>query len=169
MNKIVKIAILVSIIICCIVCDQMTKKIAKEKLGNGIPVIYFNDLFRLQYAENDGAFLSLGSELPEGFSFWLLRIIPLIFLIAILVFIIYKIDTYPFMRLVTLTLIFAGGISNIIDRFINNKRVIDFMNMGIGSIFRTGILNFADLYIFFGAVLLIVSLMMEKQKTKDNG
>ena len=166
MNKIIKLLILLAIIVSCIASDQVSKKIAKEKLGNGIPIIYFNDLFRFQYAENDGAFLSLGSNFPEKVSFWVLRIIPLIFLVGIFILIIYKLKEYNMMRLIALTLIFSGGSSNIIDRFINNKLVIDFMNMGIGNL-RTGIFNFADLFILSGAILLIITYINEKKKIPE--
>ena len=48
-------------------------------------------------------------------------------------------------------LIIGGGLSNLIDRIINQGAVIDFMNIGIGSI-RTGIFNGADFAIMAGVV-----------------
>ena len=166
MNKLIKLLILLAIIVSCIASDQASKKIAKEKLGNGMPIIYFNDLFRFHYALNDGAFLSLGSDLTEKLKLWTLKIIPAIFLAGIFVLIIYKLKEFDMMRLISLTLIFSGGSSNIIDRFINNKLVIDFMNMGIGRL-RTGVFNFADLFILSGAILLIITYINEKKKIPE--
>jgi signal peptidase II len=45
----------------------------------------------------------------------------------------------------------AGGLGNIIDRLRFDRHVTDFMNLGIGSV-RTGIFNFADLYVTFAAI-----------------
>ena len=54
------------VIATCIVCDQATKLIAKRYLQPGAIFSFAGDMFRLQYAENTGAFLSLGSSLPES-------------------------------------------------------------------------------------------------------
>jgi signal peptidase II len=56
--------------------------------------------------------------------------------------------------LISLTLIFSGGISNFYDRASNNGAVIDFLNVGIGSL-RTGIFNVADMAIMLGVFLLL--------------
>jgi signal peptidase II len=54
---------------------------------------------------------------------------------------------------IALGLILAGGGSNLIDRLLHHGRVIDFMNLGIGPL-RTGIFNFADVFITVGGVVL---------------
>jgi signal peptidase II len=48
----------------------------------------------------------------------------------------------------------AGGASNLVDRIIYGM-VIDFMNVGIGSL-RTGIFNVADMAIMLGAGVLVI-------------
>jgi lipoprotein signal peptidase len=53
------------IIVTCIGSDQATKLVAKEYLRPDALISFAGDTFRLQYAENTGAFLSLGSSLPE--------------------------------------------------------------------------------------------------------
>jgi signal peptidase II len=58
-------------------------------------------------------------------------------------------------RFVALSLVAGGGISNLIDRFLYDGRVTDFLNVGIGSL-RTGIFNLADMAILAGALLLIL-------------
>jgi signal peptidase II len=47
-------------------CDQATKVVARDHLVHSGPLSYAGDMFRLHYAENRGAFLSLGSNLPDG-------------------------------------------------------------------------------------------------------
>jgi signal peptidase II len=61
----------------------------------------------------------------------------------------------------SLTLFFAGGASNLIDRIYRGS-VIDFMNVGIGGL-RTGIFNVADLAIMLGMALLIVAHFQPRQ------
>jgi signal peptidase II len=48
-------------------------------------------------------------------------------------------------------LFIAGGTSNLVDR-IARGNVVDFMNVGIGSL-RTGIFNVADVALMVGVVL----------------
>jgi len=169
MKKRYKLIILFALVLCCIACDQSSKKIAKEKLENKSSIVFYKDLFRLQYAENNGAFLSLGSRLPDKLHFLMLRLIPLTAIIGMLIFMILKINTLPKLRFLSLALIFSGGLSNLFDRFFNNKLVIDFMNCGIGNI-RTGIFNIADLYIVIGAVVLLSSYYSEeKEKGERTG
>jgi signal peptidase II len=53
-----------------------------------------------------------------------------------------------------LALLIGGGVSNLVDR-ISRGAVVDFLNLGIGSL-RTGIFNVADMAIMSGIALLIV-------------
>jgi signal peptidase II len=53
-------------------------------------------------------------------------------------------------------LVFSGGIGNIIDRIIFDRHVVDFMNLGVNNL-RTGIFNFADVYVVTGVTLLLVA------------
>jgi len=73
------------------------------------------------------------------------------------------------LQIVCISTIIGGGISNIFDRILFGGFVTDFMNFGIGGL-RTGILNFADMSITFGAILLIVVQYHKerKQKAIDN-
>lgn len=69
------------------------------------------------------------------------------------------------LTLLAFIMIFAGGVGNIIDRIVNDRHVIDFMNMGIGTL-RTGIFNFADLCLTTGVVLLLFTY---PKKEKEQG
>jgi len=55
----------------------------------------------------------------------------------------------------------SGGLGNLLDRIMNDGRVIDFMNLGIGTL-RTAIFNVADVCITTGVVLLLVELLRER-------
>ena len=56
----------------------------------------------------------------------------------------------------------SGGIGNLWDRVIPDGRVIDFMDVGIGSL-RTGIFNVADLCITTGVVLLVAQTVWSQR------
>jgi len=136
-------------------CDQVTKDLAKTHLMNQQPASYFHDTFRLEYLENTGAALSLGANLPQPYNFVLLSIIPLLVLLALFVYAIIKIKEFDLIRLLAFSLIFAGGIGNIIDRIFHDRHVTDFMNLGIQN-FRTGIFNVADICITAGVIGLFI-------------
>ncbi|WP_345949056.1 signal peptidase II [Mucilaginibacter sp. PAMB04274] len=143
-------------------CDQVTKKLAKDNLMYQGPTSYLNDLFRLEYAENTGAALSLGADLPQPFNFILLSIIPLVFMLAVLAYVIIKMKDFSLLRLTAFALVFAGGIGNLIDRIFRDRHVTDFMNLGIHHI-RTGIFNVADVCITAGVIVLFISYNKEQQ------
>lgn len=142
--------------------DRYTKVIAKEHLMDQEALSYFSDTFRLEYVENTGAFLSLGSDLPRWASFWIFSVFPLIFLLLLLGYMIKKSSELRTINLIAFVLVFAGGLGNIIDRIMFDRHVTDFMNMGIGSL-RTGIFNFADVYVMVGMGILLVFFRETKQ------
>ena len=66
MNPLSRTTLILSITLGIIVSDQATKLIAKRYLWPNGFYSYAGDIFRLQYAENSGAFLGLGATLPDG-------------------------------------------------------------------------------------------------------
>lgn len=141
--------------------DRASKELAKEHLKDKASISYFHDTFRLLYVENTGAALSLGDGLPKNTSFWLLSILPLALLVAMSVYVIKQSDRMGFAKLVSFSLIISGGLGNIIDRILFDRHVTDFMNIGINNL-RTGIFNFADIFITGGAIALLLSYKTEK-------
>lgn len=137
-------------------CDQVTKELAKIHLTDQQPTSYFHDTFRLEYAENTGAALSLGASLPQPYNFLLLSLIPLLFLLALFVYTLIHIKEFNFIRLLAFALVFAGGTGNIIDRIFHDRHVTDFMNLGIQNL-RTGIFNVADICITAGVIGIFIS------------
>lgn len=148
-----KLSLLVLILLSCIGCDQSTKYTAKYFLEDRGVYSFIGDTFRLGYSENTGAFLGLGSSLPENIRTLLFSVLVSLFLLA---FFIYTIRSRKISRtgVIASGLIIGGGFSNLIDRLVNDGAVIDFLNLGIGSL-RTGIFNVADMAIMLGAVLML--------------
>lgn len=137
-----------------IALDQVTKVLATDAFKGKPTLSYLGDTFRFQYATNEGAFLSLGGNLPEGARFWLLTVGVGALLLAITVHALRNpIDTA---NLSGYALIVSGGFSNWIDRARFGGVVVDFMNMGLGSL-RTGVFNVADLAILAGIGVLLIA------------
>ena len=134
-------------------CDRVTKQIAADTLASAPTRSYVADTFRLDYAENTGAFLGIGSNWPPVVRTALFSIGNGVLLLVLTVLTM----RLHWQRAASLGLAFfvAGGLSNLIDRLAYGK-VIDFMNVGIGPV-RTGIFNVADVAITIGALLVIWS------------
>ncbi len=163
--KFKKLAIIAFVLLGSVGCDQVTKVAAREHLSGRGTISYLGDTFRLTYAENHGAFLSLGASLPgyartliftgvvgiflAGFAWWLFRTKAISTTMA-----------------VASALVIGGGIGNLIDRIAFNGGVTDFMNMGIGGL-RTGIFNVADVWIMVGVFL--IALSPEIRGSKEPG
>jgi signal peptidase II len=135
--------------------DKATKVLAKEHLMNKAPVSYLHNTFRLEYAENTGAAMNLGDNLSKPMSFWLLSIAPLIILSLLFIYTIKKSKELNLSKMMAFALIFSGGMGNVIDRLLYDRHVTDFMNIGINNI-RTGIFNFADVWVTTGAISLVL-------------
>jgi signal peptidase II len=147
----VKLALLLVVVIATVGCDQVSKRVASTHLMGGPPRSYLGGSVRLEYAENTGGFLSLGEGLPSWARTALFSIGNGALLIACAV----SVFSHRWRRLALLglCLIFAGGVSNLVDRFAHG-RVVDFLNVGIGPV-RTGIFNIADVAILLGAALVV--------------
>lgn len=154
MNTIKRTAIIIFVLFSCIGCDQVTKSIARHSLTGIEPIRILNDTFRLQYAENPGAFLSFGADIPENIRYLIFTLLLGAFLVGSLIYLM-KSKKINRPNTIALSLVLGGGFGNLIDRIFNEGRVIDFLNLGIGSI-RTGIFNIADIAIIFGVVWLLV-------------
>lgn len=143
------VAILSIVII--VVLDQITKLMAFTNLRGRPGFSYLGDMLRLEYAENSGAFLSLGATLDPGMR-------TLLFIIGVVVIIgacAYWLITSPqtWLSLLALSFVIAGGIGNLIDR-ISRGSVIDFIYMGVGPL-HTGVFNVADMAISGGLILML--------------
>jgi len=153
-----KLTIIILISLLSIVFDQATKSIAAEHLPQysyaDDSQSYLYDTVRIGYTENSGVFLGLGSNLSDEIRFGLFVVLVSLLLVGLLWYLISNKELTP-LSLVGLSLVFSGGLSNLFDRITNNGAVIDFINMGIGSL-RTGIFNIADVAIMLGLLLFVL-------------
>jgi len=137
-------------------CDQATKAAAAEHLAGEPNIALFGGVVRVAYAENPGAFLGLGDQLPAGAR--------VVLLVGVNILILGALGWWAFRRQHGLliraaaTLVIAGGLGNLIDRTLREGgRVVDFLVVGIGPL-RTGVFNVADVAVMLGVGLLFVGL-----------
>jgi signal peptidase II len=132
-------------------CDRVTKHYALTTLAGQPEQSYLGDTIRLDYQENTGGFLSAGATWRPQTRTLVFQIANGVFLLGTLILA----TRYQWSRWAAagLTLFVAGGLSNLVDR-VAMGTVIDFLNVGIGSL-RTGIFNVADVAIMVGVGLLI--------------
>lgn len=152
MKRIRKIFLILAVLLATVGSDQITKAVAQNQLASRPPISLFGGIFRLQYVENPGAFLSLGAALSETTRFWLFSVIVGGFLVGLFLYLLLNRHLTP-IDVATLSLILGGGLGNLIDRLFRDDRVIDFMVIGVGRL-RTGVFNIADLAITVGVGLL---------------
>jgi signal peptidase II len=145
-----------ALVVTCVGCDQVTKALAEEHLAGRPPVLMLGGALRLLYAENTGAFLSLGSGLPEAARLWIFVVITGAVLGLLLVYGLTHRDSLRPFEVVALALVVGGGIGNLIDR-IALGLVRDFLFLGVG-VLRTGVFNVADMAITGGALLMLGGL-----------
>jgi signal peptidase II len=134
-------------------CDRVTKHFAVERLAGVDAQSYLADAVRLEYAENAGAFLSLGAGWPPAVRTAVFGVGNGVLLLVMAVAAIRM--QWPRAALVGLTLFIAGGASNLVDRLAHGY-VVDFVSVGVGPV-RTGIFNVADVAVLLGAALVAVA------------
>ncbi len=153
MRRVKRFLFIVVVLAACVVCDQATKFIAESVLPADGALSYLGDTVRLQRVYNRGAFLSVGTALPDQWRFLIFTIGSGAFLLALLLYALFgKISSWT--ALTGIALIVAGGIGNLLDRIADGGVVVDFINVGIGPV-RTGIFNVADMAITAGVLIFL--------------
>lgn len=137
----------------CVGCDQVTKQLAQTRLKGHEAITFWGDMVRLQYAENPGAFLGLGGQMP-AMARWLVLVVMNGLIATGIACMLMFARQVSLLRVSACALLLAGAMGNLIDRVRFDGLVIDFMNLGVGPL-RTGIFNVADVAITCGALLLM--------------
>ena len=156
-----RLMLIVIVLISCVGCDQVTKSIAVSTLPDMTIFSYFGDTLRFQLTYNRGAFLGMGSSFPAAFQY-------IIFTVGISLLLLgsfgYALFSKPgrFPVILGVSLFFAGGFGNLIDRVLRNGSVVDFINIGVGPL-RTGIFNVADIAIMGGFLILFLGAIQKQR------
>jgi signal peptidase II len=161
-RRILKLGFLLSVLLPCVGCDQATKSVARKLLTTSDSISFLNGFIIFEYVENPGAFLGMGARLPGTLRF-LIFVVFTGTMIAVMLLLVIKERAVDRTRLTGLALLAGGGIGNLIDRLINEGRVVDFVSLGLGPV-RTGIFNVADVAVMAGATLLLYGLIRHQEK-----
>jgi len=149
-------AVTALLLVCAAVgCDQATKQAARTWFSGKPAVTLVERFLVLRYAENEGAFLSLGAGFPRPVRTVIFIAFPLVVLLCMIAYLLRR-RGVGWGNLVGFSLIVGGGAGNLIDRLFRDGRVTDFLMIGIGGL-HTGIFNFADLTVLAGCIVLLFS------------
>lgn len=138
--------LLVSVAI--VILDQVTKAMTRNSLElyQSVPVI--KNFFHLTYVTNDG--IAFGINVPGGaYLFTLLALL----LTGVLIWYLWLSRNKAFLLRLSLAVILAGAIGNLLDRVLYGK-VVDFLDFMIGS-YHWYIFNIADSAVTVGMGLFL--------------
>ena len=146
-----------------VVADIITKYLAVTELGHQhTSREVFGDWFRLTLVYNRGA--AFGLHLGE-YSRWIFLVLTIVVLF-ILARLYRSTGAHDRLRTVALGLVCGGAVGNLIDRVRSSLGVVDFLDVGIGSM-RWPTFNVADIAVSTGAFLLAWALWGEEEKQPD--
>lgn len=145
-NKIV--ILIINLTIFLILIDQISKVIIQYKYKEPIG----NDIIGITLVENTGMAFGMNDGNTKNI------ILTSLILLIIINFIRNQKNRIDKKTAIAISLILAGGISNLIDRIIRGG-ILDFIKIKNFAIF-----NIADIYIFVGWILLIVFLIKFNKK-----
>ncbi len=151
MSRAERLRLLFAVLLIVLALDQATKLLARKHLAYEPGRSYLGGIARLEYAENRGAFLSLGADLPAGWREGILSGLNVLLVVGLAYYLVRGRDLSRWPTF-ALALLISGGLGNLIDRLLRGGVVIDFMIVGIGPV-RTGVFNVADLCLTTGAIL----------------
>lgn len=160
-----RVTLYLSICFIVLALDQLTKIWAVNVLKGQPDWNYLGGTLKLLYAENKGAWGSLGSNWPEPLKILFLIALPVLAL-AWFSWKMVRDHTVTIHEGLAFAFFLGGGFGNIIDR-IRYEYVVDFLWMGIGP-FTTNIFNIADVSIMCAIPLMLWDSFKGKKKEKKD-
>lgn len=146
---------------CAAGCDQASKHLARSELNHFGSVNLPGGFGELRLAENPGSFLSLGDALPNSLRLAIFTAGTAVFLLGLFAYLVgARRGRYHFIGLM---LMWAGGMSNLIDRVTRHGLVTDFVVIRIGPL-HTGVFNAADVMIMAGFAILVYHYWMRSKR-----
>lgn len=141
--------------------DCTTKRFAEERLSMGLPHEVAGEVVQLTLTYNTGAAFGI----PLGPVTRVLLIALALGAVGLLLWLYFR-RTAPHdsWRAVALALLCAGAVGNLVDRLRHTRGVVDFIDIGLGSV-RFWTFNVADVAVTVGALMLALSLWKEEDVT----
>nr|WP_054341849.1 signal peptidase II [Neptunomonas antarctica] len=146
-----------------LVADLLSKNIAQESLGYGVPQTLFPGLDMTLLYNTGAAFSFLSDE--SGWQRWLFVVIAIAISIVLVVWL-KRTDKKQWWLGMGLALILGGALGNLHDRIMLGY-VVDFISVYYQSYFFPAF-NLADSAITLGAVIMIIDMLfLEKQSEAE--
>jgi len=140
-----------------VVLDRLTKMVAESALL-GAPVQVVGDTVQFHLVYNTGAAFGMGQALG-GAARWIFAAIA-VGAVVLLWRMAREAEAGDVLRQGSLGLVAGGAAGNLIDRLLSARGVVDFIDVGVGSL-RWPTFNIADIAVSCGAVALALSLWRE--------
>lgn len=153
MGKRILLVIFIILIIICI--DQSIKILVSNNLYNS-SMVMIKGVLNLTYIENTGGAYGIGSNSTIMFI-----IINIIVIGLLTKFIVSKSEEIDLDILISVSLIIAGGVGNLIDRIFRGH-VIDYID--INPIIKYPVFNIADICVFLGCIVIVIKLLYRRNK-----
>lgn len=145
-----------------VVLDLITKLVAEATLLRTPGIAVLGDWFQLRLVYNQGAAFGLH---VGPYSRWIFFAVALV-----AVFVLARMSRHApagdRFRQLALGLVAGGAAGNLIDRIRSPRGVVDFLDVGIGSL-RWPTFNVADIAVSCGAIALAISLWREDARRPE--
>lgn len=142
-KKILKIILIVTILV--ILIDQVSKILIDLLVQNDIVIL--QNVLEISKFENEGFAFGINKQNISNIA------LTFLVLAIIIRFIVMQKKNLTIKTTIFLSMIIAGGISNVIDRFFRGA-VLDFIKVGDFPVF-----NLADCFIVIGWILFVIDLI----------
>ena len=152
-------ALFIVIVVSVLLVDYTTKRLVQNSLTLYEQVDIIGDYVRLTYIFNPGAAFGIHVGDYSRFLFLGLSIVALLALGGMY----WATPTTDRSRLAAIALICGGALGNLIDRLRSARGVVDYLDVGVGTI-RWPVFNVADIAVTTGAVILALSLWNEERR-----
>jgi signal peptidase II len=139
--------------------DVATKWVVERTLILYHPVPVMGEVVRLTYIHNTGAAFGLHLGDYSRYIFLTLTVVAVVVL-----FLWYRATPWQDrLRLIAIASVTGGAIGNMLDRLRSHLGVVDFLDVGWGTV-RWPVFNVADIAVTIGAILLGISLWAEERR-----
>ena len=139
--------------------DQLVKYLVMTNIAPGEHVPFLPHILELTYVTNTGAAFSIFSE-----HTWLLALVSLVMSVVLALALWKGLFKHPLGKL-TLTLLLAGAVGNLIDRAFRGF-VVDMFNV---LFMNFAVFNVADICVVVGGLLMAVYVLLLWDKDKEAG
>lgn len=156
-----KAGIFVALVAGVVLIDFSTKWLVQRTFTLYEQVDIIGDYVRLTYIFNPGAAFGIDLGPYSRIIFLVLSLVALLALAGMY----WATPIADRVRLAAIALICGGALGNLIDRLRSARGVVDFLDVGIGTI-RWPVFNVADIAVTTGAIILALSLWNEERRVE---